>query len=122
MLTVGDNPVIESTGGLLRPNVTIPIVSKYCRSPSFSKMSNPSVDLPEPDMPVRTMNLSFGILSEIFLRLCSRALLILITGPIESMLHQNEAEVVPPHTPHQIYKAIVKPWCAEGGFLSAFWC
>jgi hypothetical protein len=31
------------------------------------------VDLPEPDTPVKTTSLSFGIDSETFLRLCSRA-------------------------------------------------
>ncbi len=36
-------------------------------------MSNASVDFPEPETPVITVNLSCGILTLIFFRLCSRA-------------------------------------------------
>src|SRR5579859_1686739 len=91
MLIEGDNPVMESTGGFERPNVTRPTDSRYCRSPSISRMSKPSVDLPDPDSPVRTTSFPFGILSVMFFRLCSRALEIVIQGSIESNLHLNEA-------------------------------
>ncbi|KAG1378364.1 hypothetical protein G6F59_018117 [Rhizopus arrhizus] len=41
-------------------------------------MSKASVDLPEPDTPVITVNLSCGISTLMFFRLCSRALRISI--------------------------------------------
>ena len=39
-------------------------------------MSKASVDLPEPDTPVTTLNLLCGMSTDIDLRLCSRALTI----------------------------------------------
>ena len=41
-------------------------------------MSNASVDLPEPDTPVTTVNRSRGMSTSMLLRLCSRALWIVI--------------------------------------------
>ena len=76
----GDKPVIESTGGLLNPHVTMPSDSMYWRVPSLCRMSKASVDFPEPDNPVTTTSLFFGISSETFLRLCRRALRMMILG------------------------------------------
>ena len=41
--------------------------------PSAYKVSNAREDFPEPDNPVMTTNLSRGISTSIFFRLCSRA-------------------------------------------------
>src|SRR6185437_6202481 len=91
MLTVVGSPLIASTGGFERPNVTAPSVSRYRRWPSTRRISKPSVDLPDPESPVKTTNFSFGMLSETFFRLCSRALLIVIRGSIVAGLQTNEA-------------------------------
>src|SRR5262245_20152306 len=104
---VGDSPTIASTGGLSRPNATIPTDSRYCRSPSFMRMSKPSVDLPDPETPVRTTSFPLGILSVTFFRLCSRALLIVMQGSIEADLHVNEAFLL---SLHWRFALIVKPW------------
>src|SRR5688572_13085956 len=80
----GDKPTMESTGGLLNPHVTIPIDSMNWRRLSLCKMSNASVDFPEPESPVRTTSLFLGISRVMFLRLCRRALRIVIVGFINS--------------------------------------
>ena len=48
-------------------------------------MSNASVDLPEPETPVMTLNLPRGMLTERLLRLCSRALMIWMLLPVASL-------------------------------------
>src|SRR5688500_2994287 len=80
----GDKPTMESTGGLANPHVTIPIDSMNWRRLSLCRMSNASVDFPEPDSPVRTTSWFLGISSVIFFKLCKRALRIVIAGFINS--------------------------------------
>ena len=80
MATVGGMPYTASTSGrpagctMLRAYALR--LSKYRRCPSLNKMSNASVDLPEPDTPVMTLNLPRGMLTLKLLRLCSLALMI----------------------------------------------
>ena len=70
----GDKPTIESTGGLASPSVTMPRDSNNWRWPSLCRMSNASVDLPDPDSPVMTTSWFLGISRVTFFRLCKRAL------------------------------------------------
>ena len=44
--------------------------STYLRCPSAYKVSNANEDLPEPERPVITVNLSLGISKSIFFKLC----------------------------------------------------
>ena len=76
----GDKPTMESTGGLLNPHVTIPSDSIYWRRPSLCRRSNASVDFPDPDSPVRTTSWFLGISRVTFLRLCRRALRMVMVG------------------------------------------
>ena len=73
----GDRPSIESRSGLS-------IISKNCLAyaesdstyrlwPSAYMVSNASVDLPEPERPVITTSLFFGMSRLIFFKLCSLA-------------------------------------------------
>src|SRR5690348_1116754 len=69
----GESPVMASTGGFVSPKATSPSDSRYWRWPSLYRMSNPRVDLPEPDTPVRTMSWFLGIVRVIFFRTgCAR--------------------------------------------------
>jgi hypothetical protein len=72
-LTDGMSPEIESTGGFDSQGDTKPSSSWYWRWPSLLRMSNPRVDLPDPDSPVRTMSWFLGSERLTFFRLCSRA-------------------------------------------------
>ena len=53
-------------------------LSTYLLCPSAYKVSNASVDLPEPDKPVITTSLFLGITTSMFFKLCNRAPLIII--------------------------------------------
>src|SRR5687767_4914908 len=98
---------MESTGGLLNPHVTIPIDSMNWRRLSLCRMSNASVDFPEPESPVRTTSLFLGISRVMFLRLCRRALRIVIVGFINSPNRHDLA---------LCFISILQPWCSNGGF------
>src|SRR5512139_915928 len=76
----GERPVIESTGGLVTPQVTRPSDSRYWRWPSLFRRSKANVDFPDPDSPVMTTSLFLGISRVTFLRLCRRAFRIVIVG------------------------------------------
>src|SRR5690242_13423148 len=112
---VGDNPTIESTGGFSKPNATIPTDSRYCRSPSFMRISKPSVDLPDPETPVRTTSFPLRIVSVTFFRLCSRALLIVIQGSID-IVASPPSEALDGSLFRRC-ALIVKPWWPKGGLL-----
>ncbi len=58
-------PVAQTAGHSVRDSIQIPALSLV------NRMSNASVDLPEPDTPVMTVNLSRGISTSMLLRLCS---------------------------------------------------
>src|SRR3989338_10441505 len=53
-----------------------------------------SVDLPEPDTPVKHTNLRKGMSTLIFLRLCSSAPLILINGVARSTLRRSDGTAI----------------------------
>ncbi len=78
----GLNPSIKSTFGffILSKNCLAYAdkLSTYLLCPSAYMVSNARDDFPEPDRPVITTNLSFGISSEMFFKLCSFAPLITI--------------------------------------------
>ena len=73
----GDNPSIESTSVLsICPKnwrAYAERLSTYLRCPSAYKVSNANELLPEPDKPVTTTNLSLGISTSIFFKLCALA-------------------------------------------------
>ena len=77
MATVGGNPVTRSTSGFSSCSTNCraygDMLSRNRRWPSANRMSNATVDLPEPLNPVITTSCSRGILRSMFLRLCSRA-------------------------------------------------
>ncbi|OPX73395.1 MAG: hypothetical protein A4E39_01083 [Methanoregulaceae archaeon PtaB.Bin152] len=81
MEIAGERPMMASTSGLcIRPRnwrAYAESDSTYRRCPSAYMVSNASVDFPEPERPVMTMNLSRGSSTVIFLRLCWRAPLIM---------------------------------------------
>lgn len=56
--------------------------STYRRCPSAYNVSNASELLPLPERPVKTTNLFLGIWSDKFLRLCSRAPVIVIKSGV----------------------------------------
>src|SRR5512135_1049675 len=91
---VGERPVIESTGGLASPNSTIPSDSIYWRCPSLNRMSNPSVDFPEPDSPVKTTSWFFGMERLMFLRLCSRSPRTVISAGIHTPVGKDRGRIV----------------------------
>ena len=78
----GDNPSMLSTSGLLiKPKNCLAYADKdstYLLWPSAYIVSKAKVDLPDPDKPVITINLSLGISKFIFFKLCSLAPLIRI--------------------------------------------
>ena len=82
MAIAGDKPSITSTSGLS-------IICKNCLAyadndstyllcPSAKIVSKAKVDLPEPDRPVNTINLFFGMSKLMFFKLCCFAPLIII--------------------------------------------
>ena len=71
-LIVGDNPLIESTGGLASPYAARASDSRYCRAPSLFRMSNPRVDLPEPKIPLSTTIWFLGMSRLILFKLWGR--------------------------------------------------
>src|SRR5512137_1127247 len=83
MEMAGESPSMESTSGFcMMPRNCRAYEerdSTYRRCPSAYSVSNASVDLPEPETPVMTTNLSRGIVTLIFLRLCWRAPLMMIS-------------------------------------------
>src|SRR5947208_10279241 len=71
------HPLTRSTSGFSSCSTNCraygDMLSRKRRCPSANKMSNARVDLPEPLKPVITTSCSRGILTSMFLRLCSRA-------------------------------------------------
>ena len=69
----GDNPSMYSTSGLfICPKNCLAYAerdSTYLLCPSAYKVSNASEDLPDPESPVNTINLSLGISRLTFFRL-----------------------------------------------------
>ena len=75
--TLGGKPSTRSTSGFSSCSTNCraygDMLSRNLRCPSAKRMSNASVDFPEPLMPVITTIWSRGIFTEMFFRLCSRA-------------------------------------------------
>ncbi len=73
----GDSPSIKSTSGFSNTDKNclayVERDSIYRRCPSANNVSNASDDLPEPDSPVMTTNLFFGMTRSTFFKLCVRA-------------------------------------------------
>jgi hypothetical protein len=107
----GESPEIPSIGGLLMASVTVPIDSIYCLCPSLCNVSKASVDFPEPDSPVTTTSLFFGIDNETFFRLCRRAFLITIDASIPPPFFTLFRAIFP--------LSIIQPWCTGVGFGKA---
>src|SRR5690625_2322809 len=81
-LIAGETPVIYATLGFSMP--CIPIASRYCRCDSLKRISCARVDLPDPETPVITLKLRFGIFTLTSFKLCSFACAILIHSVINT--------------------------------------
>ncbi len=77
MEIAGERPAINSTSGLsICPRNCRAYADKdstYRRWPSAKIVSKARDDFPEPEMPVKTIRESLGMVRSTFLRLCSRA-------------------------------------------------
>src|SRR5258708_11038925 len=84
-------------------------LSTYLRCPSAYTVSNAREDFPLPESPVKTTSLFLGISKSRFLRLCSRAPLIVILS-IKNQKHSIIAEI-----------SIYGKHC-ESSYISHLWC